>query len=85
MEGREKQAVGEAETWCYWRTRSPQDVIVEQTEALRTISINKIYATWTQSDFFLLISLNFFAPVEDDHKSVINNIRIYCLSLFQHS
>lgn len=28
---------------CYWRTRSPQDVIGEQTEGPRTISINEIY------------------------------------------
>jgi len=33
----------------YWRTRSPQDVIAEQTEGPRTISINKIYAPRTQS------------------------------------
>lgn len=34
---------------CYRRTRSPQDVIAEQTEGPRTISINKIYAARTQS------------------------------------
>lgn len=33
----------------YRRTRSPQDVIAEQTEGPRTISINKIYAPRTQS------------------------------------
>lgn len=45
---REDRRVGERRL-RYRRTRSPQDVIAEQTEGPRTISINKIYAPRTQS------------------------------------
>ena len=76
---REERERGRGRDSCYRRTRSPQDVIAEQTEGPRTISINEIYTSFrvhfTFSNFLLLHLLPSF-PFE-------KGMNIRCIYRFQ--